>query len=298
MALFAFWSKSLSGSSFGAGILHGLKLVAVAIVAQAVLGMARAFCPDRLRASIAVLAIAVFVAMPGSFGQVAAILIGAGLGLMLARGGAEPDAGAIELWVSRRAAVACLAAFFLLLGIAFLAADRGIFALFAAFYRSGALVFGGGHVVLPLSRDAVVAPGWISDSAFLAGYGAAQAMPGPLFTFSAYLGAAASVPPGGALGAAIALVGIFLPGILILLGTLPFWQSLRARRKARAAMQGINAAVVGLLAAALYNPVWTSAVNTPVDFAIAAAAFVLLIVWRLPPIAVVIFCALAGAALG
>jgi chromate transporter len=166
-----------------------------------------------------------------------------------------------------------------LLAVAFVPA-RGVLALFDAFYRSGALVFGGGHVVLPLLRDAVVTPGWVSDSSFLAGYGAAQAVPGPLFTFAAYLGAVADVPPGGVAGTVIALVAIFLPGLLCLMGTLPFWHALRARPNAQAAMQGTNAAVVGLLGAALYNPVWMSAVQTPADFAVAATGFVLLIAWR------------------
>ena len=170
-------------------------------------------------------------------------------------------------------------------------------ALFDAFYRSGALVFGGGHVVLPLLRDAVAAPGWVPDSVFLAGYGAAQALPGPLFTFAAFLGAVASVPPHGIAGAALALLAIFIPGMLCLVGTLPFWSALSADPRARAAMLGTNAAVVGLLGAALYNPVWTSAVRGPIDFAIAAAGFVLLIAWRAPPLLVVTLSALAGAAL-
>jgi chromate transporter len=175
---------------------------------------------------------------------------------------------------------------------------RGVLALFDAFYRSGALVFGGGHVVLPLLRDAVVTPGWVSNSSFLAGYGAAQAVPGPLFTFAAYLGAVADVPPGGVAGTVIALVAIFLPGLLCLMGTLPFWHALRARPNAQAAMQGTNAAVVGLLGAALYNPVWMSAVQTPADFAVAATGFVLLIAWRAPPLLVVVLSAIAGLAIG
>ena len=171
-------------------------------------------------------------------------------------------------------------------------------AFLAAITRSGALVFGGGHVVLPLLRAAVVVPGWVSDSAFLAGYGAAQAVPGPLFTFAAYLGAVAAAPPRGALGAGLALVAIFLPGILILMGTLPFWRVLRRRPRARAAMAGVNAAVVGLLASALYDPVWTSAVRTPVDFAVAAAGFAALVAGRVPPLPVVVGIAAAGVALG
>jgi chromate transporter len=167
-------------------------------------------------------------------------------------------------------------------------------ALFDAFYRSGALVFGGGHVVLPLLREAFVAPGWVSDDAFLAGYGAAQAVPGPLFTFAAYLGAVVKPSPHGVAGAALGLFGIFLPGILILLGALPFWDSFRTRMEAQAVMRGVNAAVVGLLGAALYNPLWTSSVKTPGDFGVALVGFVLLSIWRAPPLLVVIVSALGG----
>ena len=187
-------------------------------------------------------------------------------------------------------------AFFALLALSFAPLREGAFGFLAAVYRSGALVFGGGHVVLPLLRAAVVDPGFVSDGAFLTGYGAAQAMPGPLFTFAAYLGAVVPAP-GGALGAALALVAIFAPGILILLGALPFWHGLRAKPGARAAMAGVNAAVVGLLASALYDPVWTSAVRSPADFAIAAAGFAALVVWKAPPLAVVLLTAAAAAAL-
>jgi len=171
--------------------------------------------------------------------------------------------------------------------------SQGI-ALFEAFYRSDALVFGGGHVVLPLLRQAFVAPGWISDNTFLAGYGAAQAVPGPLFTFAAYLGAVVSPSPHGVLGAVLGLIGIFLPGVLILLGTLPFWDTFRKRDSAQAMMRGVNAAVVGLLGAALYNPVWTSSVNEPGEFGIALVGFVLLTVWRAPPLVVVVVSAIGG----
>ena len=202
--------------------------------------------------------------------------------------------------MSRRVGLAALLAFFvLLLGLPILQklqVWQGL-AVFDAFYRSGALVFGGGHVVLPLLREAFVPPGWISDDAFLAGYGAAQAVPGPLFTFAAYLGAVAKASPHGLAGAALGLFGIFIPGILILLGTLPFWESFRKRVGAQAAMRGVNAAVVGVLGAALYNPVWISSVKTPGDFGVALTGFVLLTVWRLPPLAVVILGALAGVAL-
>src|SRR6202007_116886 len=155
-------------------------------------------------------------------------------------------------------------------------------------------VFGGGHVVLPLLREAFVSPGWLSDDAFLAGYGAAQAVPGPLFTFAAYLGTVVSPSPHGVVGAVLGLVGIFLPGVLILLGTLPFWEAFRKRAGAQAMMRGVNAAVVGLLGAALYNPLWTSSVNTPGDFGVALIGFVLLTVWRAPPLLVVVISALGG----
>jgi chromate transporter len=202
--------------------------------------------------------------------------------------------------VSRRAGVVALTAFIVLLvGPPILQGFQnwpGI-ALFDAFYRSGALVFGGGHVVLPLLREAFVTPGWVSDDAFLAGYGAAQAVPGPLFTFAAYLGAVAGPSPHGVAGAALGLFGIFLPGILILLGALPFWDNLRNRANAQAAMRGVNAAVVGLLGAALYNPLWTSSVKTSEDFGVALVGFVLLTAWRAPPLVVVVACALSGIAL-
>src|SRR5271165_761250 len=290
MVLFAYGAGSIADSHTGAALLHGLKLVAVAIVAQAVMGMARSLCPDRARASIATVALMVLLAAPSSVFQVGTIVAGGLAGWLVCHG--EGDAAA-ESWVmpvSRRLGIACLAVFFALLALAFVPVPAGPLALFDAFYRSGALVFGGGHVVLPLLRDAVVAPGWVSDSTFLAGYGAAQAVPGPLFTFAAYLGAVY----GGVPGAALALVAIFLPGLLLMTGTLPFWDALRTRPSAQAAMRGINAAVVGVLGAALYNPVWTTTVVAPADFALALAGFVLLTVWRAPPLLVVGLGALAG----
>jgi chromate transporter len=297
MALFAHGAGGLADSTWGVGLLHGLKLVAVAIVAQAVLGMARSLCPDRPRASIAAAALVLLLVAPGSLSQVGAIALGAAAGLALCRGHGERIADDFVVPVGRRLSVACLAAFFALLALSFLPVRSGLFALAAAFYRSGALVFGGGHVVLPLLRDAVVAPGWVSDNAFLAGYGAAQAVPGPLFAFAAYLGALAGAPPAGAAGALVALVAIFLPGMLALVGVLPFWRKLRALDQAQAAMRGVNAAVVGLLGAALYDPVWTSAVRAPADFAVAATGFVLLVVWRARPIVVVLMSGAAGVAL-
>jgi chromate transporter len=298
LILFAYGAGTIADSHAGAGLLHGLKLVAVAIVAQAVLGMARSLCPDRVRASIATVALIVMLAAPWSVFQIGTIVVGGLAGWLLCRGEADTTPDDIAIPVSRKAGIICLVIFFLLLALAFVPVRDGVLALFNAFYRSGALVFGGGHVVLPLLRNAVVAPGWVSDGTFLAGYGAAQAVPGPLFTFAAYLGAVAGIPPGGVAGAIIALIGIFIPGMLCLLGTLPFWHALRAFPAAQAAMRGTNAAVVGLLGAALYNPVWTSAVLAPLDFAVAATGFVLLVVWRAPPLLVVALSALAGTALG
>ncbi|HUI12345.1 MAG TPA: chromate efflux transporter [Xanthobacteraceae bacterium] len=296
LVLFAYGAGALIGP-VGTGLLHGLKLVAVAIVAQAVWGMARALCPDKERASIAVAAALVILFSTSSVAQILAIALGGLAGLWLCRG-AAPIAGAhMPIPIGRATGLAALTLFFvLLLGLPILQSfesTQGV-ALFDAFYRSGALVFGGGHVVLPLLRQAFVGPGWISDDTFLAGYGAAQAVPGPLFTFAAYLGTVLKLSPHGVAGAALGLIGIFLPGVLILLGTLPFWESFRKRAGAQAIMRGINAAVVGLLGAALYNPVWTSSVKTPGDFGVALVGFVLLTVWRAPPLVVVIFGALGG----
>jgi chromate transporter len=298
LVLFAYGAGALGGP-LGTGLLHGLKLVAVAIVAQAVWGMARALCPDRERATIATIAALIVLLGASSVAQIGAILFGAVAGLWFCEAAPAPSAAHIAMPVSRRAGLAALAAFFVLLGLFVLPAHfprQGI-DLFAAFYRSGALVFGGGHVVLPLLREAFVAPGWVGDDAFLAGYGAAQAVPGPLFTFAAYLGFVVRPEPNGLAGAALGLVGIFLPGILILIGTLPFWDAFRVRPRAQAAMRGVNAAVVGLLGAALYNPVWVTSVRTPADFAVALVGFVLLVVWRAPPLLVVAVGAIGGVAL-
>ena len=260
LVLFAYGAGELGGP-VGIGLLHGLKLVAVAIVAQAVWGMARTLCPDRERASIAVIAALIILFSTSSVSQIAAILLGGIAGIWLCRAGAPETTGHVTVPVSHTVGLVALTAFFVLL--AGLPVLRGLvnaqgLSLFDAFYRSGALVFGGGHVVLPLLREAFVTPGWISDDAFLAGYGAAQAVPGPLFTFAAYLGTVVKPSPHGLPGAMLGLIGIFLPGVLILMGTLPFWDSFRKRAGAQAVMRGVNAAVVGLLGAALYNPVWTS----------------------------------------
>ena len=300
LVLFAYGTPALSGP-IGAGLLHGLKLVAVAIVAQAVWGMARTLCPDRQRASIAV--VATLIALFGStspLSQIATILLGGIAGYWLCRIATTASSAGLSIAVSRRVGVASLLTFALLLIVLPLHRELGLpvgVALFDAFYRSGALVFGGGHIVLPLLRDAFVAPGWVSDDTFLAGYGAAQAIPGPLFSFAAYLGAVVTASPHGIAGAVLGLIGIFLPGMLILLGALPFWGSLRTRTDAQAAMRGINAAVVGLLGAALYSPVWTSSVRTPGDFGLALLGFILLAVWRAPPLLVVFIGAVGGIAL-
>jgi chromate transporter len=297
MVAFAYGAGAISGP-LGTGLLHGLKLVAVAIVAQAVWGMARTLCPDRQRASIAALAALMMLFSTSSVSQIGTILLGGVAGLWLCRGSAAAAAGTLRVPVSRRVGVMALSTFFVLLVA--LPGLRGLsqgIELFDAFFRSGALVFGGGHVVLPLLSSAFVTSGWVSQETFLAGYGAAQAVPGPLFTFAAYLGAMVGLSPHGIAGAVLGVAGIFLPGILILLGTLPFWDVFRRRFGAQAIMRGINAAVVGLLGAALYNPLWTSSVKSSGDFAVALVGFVLLTMWRAPPLLVVVIGALSGIAL-
>jgi chromate transporter len=297
MLAFAYGAAGIADLWWGAGLLHGLKLVAVAVIAQAVLGMAKSFCADAPRASIAVAALALVSFVPGSLAQLAAIVGGGLAGMAAVRGEGTEAADDFAPHLSRRAALAALALFLALLALSFLPAGEGLAALAAAFYRSGALVFGGGHVVLPLLRDALVAPGFLSQSAFLAGYGAAQALPGPLFAVAADFGALAGAPPAGLAGGVVALAAIFLPGLLALVAALPFWRALRRQTHAQSAMAGINAAVVGLLAAALYNPAFVSAVLGPRDFAVAAAAFALLVAWRAPPLLVAALAAAAGVAL-
>jgi chromate transporter len=302
LILFAF---AMSAAAFtgpvAGGFLHGLKLVAASVVAQAIWGMTRTLTPDRARAAIALAAVAIVVFFAGSFAQVAAIVLGAGAGLWLCRGDVAPVSGHLDFPVTRLGGGIALVLFATLLLIPPVVVTatnfRGL-ALFDAFYRSGALVFGGGHVVLPLLQAQVVAPGWVSNETFLAGYGLAQAVPGPLFTFAAYLGAVMGSPPNGLAGAAIALAALLLPGMLLVYGMLPFWDGLRKRAAAQAAMRGTNAAVVGILVSALYDPVWTSAVLTPRDFALALAGFLLLTVWKLPPWIVVALLAAAGALSG
>jgi chromate transporter len=280
------------------GALDGLKIVAVAIVAQAVLGMARSLCPDAPRASIAAGAVALLAVLPGAAGMVGAILAGALAGLLLGRGAAAPGAEPLRMPVSPRAGFVALGLFAALLAaLPLLAGTSQALAVVDAFYRAGALVFGGGHVVLPLLEAGTVERGWLSPETFLAGYGAAQAVPGPLFTFAAYLGASLGPEPSGAAGAVLALLALFLPGFLILVGVLPFWDRLRAAASAQSAMQGANAAVVGILGAALYAPVFTSAVADLRDFALALALFVLLVAWKVQPLVVVLLGAAGGVAL-
>lgn len=296
LLLFATIAASIEGP-VGTGLLHGLKIVAVSVVAQAVWGMAKSLAPDRQRASIALAGIVCVVFLAGAFGQILALAVGAIAGLAFCRNGAVRDASHLQFRVSKSVGYIALTAFILLLGLlpllAAVAGSQGL-SLFDAFYRAGALVFGGGHVVLPLLQSEVVATGWVTEDAFIAGYGATQAVPGPLFTFAAYLGAVVAPQPNGVAGAAIALIAIFLPGMLLLIGALPFWEGFRRHLLAQAAMRGANAAVVGILGAALYDPVWTSAIFTSKDFTLALAGFILLTVWKTPPWVVVVICAAGG----
>ncbi|WP_085919849.1 chromate efflux transporter [Halomonas sp. CSM-2] len=294
LVLFAFGAAVLEGP-IASGIIHGLKVVAVAIVAHAVWGMARNLCPDPTRAGIALAAVFAVVAISGPLGQVSAIVLGGVAGLLLCRGvAAAAESDPLHFPVSRLVGIIALVLFGGLLVLLPLLAGMAVWLdITDAFYRSGALVFGGGHVVLPLLEAEVVQSGWLSADAFLTGYGAAQAIPGPLFTFSAYLGAL--IPSGGSLlTATLALLAIFLPGFLLLVGVLPFWNHFRQWQWAQALMRGANAAVVGILGAALYDPVWTSAIVGAPEFALALTGFLLLSVWKLPAWAVVIVVAFGG----
>jgi chromate transporter len=279
--------------------IHGLKIVAVAVVTQAVWGMARQFCTDRVRTSIAILTTIGIVAAPTSVGQIAVIAVAGFVGWRFLPAGTGELRPHVGVPISRRAgSIAWIAFFGLLVGLPLLrlglgSSDDGALALFDGFYRSGALVFGGGHVVLPLLQAVVVPAGWMSNSDFLAGYGAAQAVPGPLFTFAAFLGAARTPVPNGVTGAIVGLVAIFLPGLLLVYGALPFWGTFRQHPVFQRALSGINAAVVGILLAALYLTIWTTTILQPSDFALALLAIGLLMVWRRPPWQVVIFGALS-----
>jgi len=298
MILFGLYAASIDLST--AGWVHGLKLAAVAIVAQAVWTMSRALSPDWPRRVLALLAAAVALAWATPFAQVAIIAGGGVLGWLWLAAPAQPAMQPEVSPVSRRVGIAALVLFFgLLLGLPLVrAADGQPIALFDAFYRSASLVFGGGHVVLPLLHSSVVDPGWVTQDQFLGGYGAAQAVPGPLFTFAAYLGTVSQVPPNGIIGGVLALVAIFLPSFLLIFGTLPFWDRLRASAGSRRALAGTNAAVVGILLAALYTPVWTGAVHTPLDVVTAAVGLGMLMTGKVPPIAIVVATAVLGQATG
>lgn len=299
LVLFGYGVVAL-GNQIDQGWLHGLKVVAVAVVAQAVWGMAKNLCPDPPRVTLAALAAIVVMIWPTPFGQVGAIVAGGLAGRALLKANADEGHAAIGAGVSRVAGAVALALFFgLLVALPALKAafPAHALALIDSFYRAGSLVFGGGHVVLPLLQSEVVPPGWVSNDTFLAGYGAAQAVPGPLFTFAAYLGMVMNPAPNGLAGALICLLAIFASSFLLVIGGLPFWEGLRRLKPMRSALLGVNAAVVGLLLAALYDPVWTSAIASTADFALALAAFVLLVFWNMPPWLVVLLTAAGGAAI-
>ncbi|WP_340023126.1 chromate transporter [Paenibacillus sp. FSL K6-1096] len=297
LALVAF-AILLQGMDIGqAGWIHGLKIVAVAIVAQAILGMGQKLTPDRSRVTLAVLAASVTLLWHTPYSQVLTIAAAGIAGIGLYRSQKLEEAAKLDIPVRRTVAIACLALFGgLLIALPLFrgSAEAGGLAMFDSFYRSGALVFGGGHVVLPLLEQEVVPPGWVSRADFLAGYGAAQAVPGPLFTFAGYLGAMTA----GVSGAIVAILAIFLPAFLLVTGALPFWNGLRQSPKVQGALMGINADVVGILLAAWYDPLWTTAILAPVDFALAAILFVMLVFWKLPPWVVVVAGAAGGVVIG
>jgi len=291
LALIAFaYGVTAQGDLSHAAWLHGLKIVAVAVVAQAVWGMARNLCPDRPRASMAIGAALLALAVPTTTGQIIAIALSALIGCRLLRDDSPKPQLSLDIGLDRRVGICALVTFGILLFWSQSLGPGGnqLFQVLGALYRSGSLVFGGGHVVLPLLQRAIVVPDWVTNDAFLAGYGAAQAVPGPLFTFAAYLGAVMGPAPNGLLGGLLCLVAIYLPSFLLLIGILPFWDRLRRQSAVQAALRGVNAAVVGLLLAALYTPVWTSAIGSPRDFGICSLAFLMLALWKVPPWLVVI----------
>jgi chromate transporter len=300
-ALVAFAYGMTGAGLEAAGWLHGLKVAAVAVVAQAVWGMAGSLAGDRARATLMILAAIAALVSRTAVAQVLVILLAGLVGWRLLGAPGTSSATRRRAPVGRAAGIAALVLFFgllLALPIARGVAPSHALAVFDSFFRAGSLVFGGGHVVLPLLQAEVVPPGWVSNEAFLAGYGAAQAVPGPLFTFAAFLGAVMNEPPRGWAGGALALGAVFLPSFLLVVGALPFWEILRYRPGFQAALRGINAAVVGLLLAALYDPVWTSAITGAADFALALIAFGLLAFWRVPSWAVVAIAAVGGAVIG
>lgn len=284
MILFGLWFGYME-EDFGMGWVHGLKVVSVAVVAQAIWDMGKSLCPDKLRSTIAVIAVIETTLFPGTLGQVVSIVSGAILGLLFLRSDHDPNIERLNVNVGRFTAFGVIVVFFLLLFILPLLAESSIYALqlFDNFYRTGALVFGGGHVLLPLLRVEVVPTGWVSDNAFLAGYGIAQALPGPLFTFAGYLGSISSQSPNGVLGGIIAIIAVFLPSFLLVIGILPFWEHLRSYKMMQYAILGINAAVVGLLISAFYYLIWTHTIVTGTDFSLTVLVFLLLNFWNYPP---------------
>lgn len=298
LALILFALGVSQGSGLAqSGAVHGLKIVAVAVVAQAVWGMGKSLCTDRLRGGLAVAAALLVLAVPGATGQISALILAGMMGRWAVPAVAVAALPHRDYGVSKVTGVTLLVLFAtLLVGLPLLASmvDAPTLSAVAVFYRAGALVFGGGHVVLPLLQAGTVSTGWVSSEVFIAGYGAAQAVPGPLFTFAAYLGAAMTHPPGGWLGGLLMLIAVFVPAFLLVAGALPFWELLRQRANVQQAMAGVNAAVVGVLAAALYDPVWTSAIHSRSDFAVALGGFGLLVFGRVSPVWVVGLAALAG----
>ena len=298
LALIAFaFGIGAFASSADAGWLHGLKVVAAAVVAHAVWGMARSLCPDRERVTIAILASIVTLTWPTAIGQLSAIAIAGVVGLIIFPQAAPSSRSHMRFPVEKRTGIAAwIILFALLLGLPLLRhiAPSHVLEVFDSFFRVGSLVFGGGHVVLPLLQAEVVSSGWVTNEQFVAGYGAAQAVPGPLFTFAAYLGAVMGPQPNGWTGAMLALVAIFLPSFLLIAGALPFWDFLRSEPVFQSVLKGVNAAVVGLLLTALYTPVWTSSIHSPADFGLGLVAFGLLMFWQCPPWLVVVFTAVGG----
>ena len=297
MLAFAFGHRFLTGRA-GSGVVHGLQLVAVAVVAQAILAMRKSLAPDAPRMGLAGLAAGIVFLAPPAMGTLLAIAAGALLGWLLMCSGDRPALRLLHFGLPRRAGVVAAATFLALLrGLRIAAALTGahLLAVVSAFYRTGALVFGGGHVVLPLLENAVVAPGWVDQQTFLSGYGAAQAVPGPLFTFAAYLGAEIRPTGNPVVYSALALVAIFLPGLLIIVAVVPFWNQLRQRPGVQSVLRGVNAAVVGVLSAAFIRPVCSSALHSAFDVAVAAVAFALLVRWKLPPWIIVVTVAAVSA---
>lgn len=294
LVLFAF---GVNKFQLGNGWLHGLKIVAVAVVAQAIWAMAVKLCPDKKRATIAVMATVCSLISSSALIQIFVILVGGIGGILFLRKSQELPHSPIKARVTRLNGGMLLGAFALLLAILPVVAKSSNYhavKLFDSFFRAGSLVFGGGHVVLPLLQAELVPAGWVSQELFMAGYGASQGIPGPLFSFAAYLGAVSPESPSGWLGAIVCLLAVFLPSYLLIVGILPFWERLRGYSGARNAMLGINAAVVGLLIAAFYNPVWTSAIYAGKDFSFASVCFLLLVFWKIPSWVVVFLSALIG----